>query len=128
MSKSAVYLALGRPDRVRYGSRAGVPFETWIYTTTRSEIVPGYYPTFYGLGYYQYGAPFYGYRGLYGYYPFGPSVWGDTLSYRYRIRLRSSKGIAVPAGNTFAKKWIDHGGDVSKLPTQEAKRAASWDP
>jgi hypothetical protein len=81
MSRSAVYLAWGRPDRVRYGSRAGVPFETWIYTTTRSEIVPGYYPTFYGLGYYQYGAPFYGYRGLYGYYPFGPSIWGDTLSY-----------------------------------------------
>src|ERR1700686_2873062 len=80
LSRAAVYLAWGRPDRLRYGSRAGVPFEAWIYTTTRSEIVPGYYPSFYGFGYYPYGwsRPFYGRGGFYGDYPFNP-YFDDAL-------------------------------------------------
>jgi len=85
MPRSAVYLAWGRPDRVRYGSRARVPFEAWIYTTTRSEIVPGYYPS-YGFGYY----PCAGYRpfyGQYGHYPFAPFMWGDTLSYEVPYKI-----------------------------------------
>jgi hypothetical protein len=83
LSRAAVYLAWGRPDRLRYGSRAGVPFEAWIYTTTRSEIVPGYYPSFYGFGYYRYGwsRPFYGRRGFYGYYPLSPYLGDDIVDY-----------------------------------------------
>ncbi len=82
MPRAAVFLAWGRPDRVRYGSRAGIPFEVWIYTTTRSEIVPGYYPSFSGFGYYRYGwnRPFYGHHGFYG-YPFSPYLSDDIVSY-----------------------------------------------
>jgi hypothetical protein len=89
MPSVAVYLAWGRPDRVRYGSRAGVPFEAWIYTTTRSEIVPGYYPGFYGYGYYQYGwsRPFYGRRGFYGYYPFDPYIGPDVIDYEVPYKI-----------------------------------------
>jgi hypothetical protein len=36
MSKSAVFLAWGNPDRIRSGVRQGHPFEAWIYTTTRT--------------------------------------------------------------------------------------------
>jgi hypothetical protein len=79
LSKAAVYLAWGRPDRLRYGSRAGVPFEAWIYTTIRSEIVPGYYPSFYGYGLSR---PFYGRRGWgYGYYPFNSYFDDDLVDY-----------------------------------------------
>jgi len=83
LSRSAVYLAWGRPDRLRYGSRAGAPFEAWIYTTTRSEFVPGYYSSFYGFGYYGSGwsRPFYGHRGFYGYYPFNPYFGNDVVDY-----------------------------------------------
>jgi len=82
MTRAAVYMAWGKPDRVRYGSRAGVPFEAWIYTTTRSEIVPGDYPPFSGYGYYRYGwsRPFYGRGGFYGYYPFNPYI-SDIVDY-----------------------------------------------
>jgi len=34
MSKAAVFLAWGNPDRIRSGVRQGHPFEVWIYTTT----------------------------------------------------------------------------------------------
>ena len=78
MSKSAVYLALGRPDRVRArGSGAGVPFETWIYTdhaeakSCQATIRPS---TDWDI--ISTVRRFTGYRGPYGYYPFGPSVWG----------------------------------------------------
>jgi hypothetical protein len=85
MSTAAVYLAWGRPDRRRYGSRAGVPFEAWIYTTTRTEIAPGYYPSFYGVGYGRFGwsRRFYGPRGFYGdgYYPFDPYLGSDLIDY-----------------------------------------------
>jgi hypothetical protein len=86
MSKAAVYLAWGRPDRTRYGSRAGVPFEAWIYTTIRTEIAPGYDPGFYGFGYGRFGwsrryygpRAFYGYGYGYGYYPYLDS---DLINY-----------------------------------------------
>jgi hypothetical protein len=85
MSTAAVYLAWGRPDRRRYGSRDGVPFEAWIYTTTRTEIAPGYYPSFYGVGYGRFGwsRRFYGPRGFYGdgYYPFDPYLGSDLIDY-----------------------------------------------
>ncbi|HEY4781052.1 MAG TPA: hypothetical protein VIH54_04485, partial [Chthoniobacterales bacterium] len=40
MSKAAVFLAWGNPDRIRSGVRDGHPFEAWIYTTTRTTILP----------------------------------------------------------------------------------------
>jgi hypothetical protein len=81
MPKAAVYLSWGRPDRVRYG-RAGVPFEAWTYTTIRSEVGTGDYPSFYGFGYYRYGwyRPYFGNGGYYG-YPFSPYLGDDIVSY-----------------------------------------------
>ena len=38
MSEDAVFLAWGRPDRVRSGSRQGIQTETWLYT--RHDPVP----------------------------------------------------------------------------------------
>jgi hypothetical protein len=89
MPSAAVYLAWGRADRVRYGSRAGVPFEAWIYTTTRSEIVPDYYPSFYGYGYYRYGwsRRFYGSGGFYGYYPFDPYIGANIIDYEVPYKI-----------------------------------------
>ena len=82
ISRAAVYLAWGRPDRLRYGSRSGVPFEAWIYATTRSEFAPGYYPAFYGFGYGRFGwsRRFYGPAGFYG-YPFNPYIDSDLVDY-----------------------------------------------
>jgi hypothetical protein len=84
MSKAAVYLAWGRPDRIQFGNRAGTPFEVWIYTTTQTEIVSGYYPTFDGFGYARYGwyRPFFRQRGFYGYYPFHPYLGNDLVYYQ----------------------------------------------
>ena len=94
MSTAAVYLAWGRPDRVRQGNRAGVPFEAWIYTTTRSEFVSGYYPGFYGYGNYLSGwpGPFYGRHGFYGYYGFSPYFEPDIIDYEvpYKIAFFSN--------------------------------------
>lgn len=89
LSTAAVYLAWGRPDRVRQGSRAGVPFEAWIYTTTRSEFVPGYYPGFYGYGYYGSGwpGPFYRRHGFYGYYGFNPYFEPDIIDYEVPYKI-----------------------------------------
>jgi hypothetical protein len=86
MSRAAVYLACGRPDRMKYGNRGGVPFEAWIYTTTRTEIAPGYYPAFYGFGGYGrfgWSRRFYGPGGFYGYgyYPFNPYLDSDLIDY-----------------------------------------------
>jgi hypothetical protein len=88
MSKAAVYLAWGKPDRLRYGSRAGVPFEAWIYTTTQSEIGLGYSPGFYGYGYGRYGwsRRFYGSRGFYGYSRFNPYLDDDIFDYEVPYR------------------------------------------
>jgi hypothetical protein len=82
MSKAAVYLAWGKPDRIRTGVRAGNPFEAWTYTTVQSTIDP--YPGFYGFGYYRYGwhgtwGPYGRYRGFYGIYPYDP--YPDVISY-----------------------------------------------
>src|SRR5215472_3575383 len=33
MPKAAVFLAWGKPDRIRTGVRLGHPFEAWVYTT-----------------------------------------------------------------------------------------------
>jgi hypothetical protein len=52
MSPDAVYLALGRPDRVVRGSDKGIPFEVWRYTTLqpvyRSSWSAGYGPVYGG--------------------------------------------------------------------------------
>jgi hypothetical protein len=60
MSPDAVYLALGRPDRVIRGSDNGRPFEQWRYTELqpvyRTGISMGYgygYPRHHGRGYYD---------------------------------------------------------------------------
>lgn len=72
MSKPAVFLAWGRPDSIRQGSRQGVPYETWHYTAhlahSRTNLSLGY-----GYG----GPPYYPYYGRYYGYPyigFYPSV------------------------------------------------------
>jgi hypothetical protein len=107
MSTAAVYLAWGRPDRVRQGSRAGVPFEAWIYTTTRSEFVSGCYPGFYGYGNYRSG-----WRG----HSMGDTVFmattGSVLTssrtsstMRSPTRLHSSRETAAPAGSTVAEQF-----------------------
>jgi hypothetical protein len=43
MPKAAVFLAWGNPDRIRSGVRLGHSFEAWVYTTTRSTVLPDYY-------------------------------------------------------------------------------------
>jgi len=53
LSKSAVFLAWGRPDHIRYGNRRGHPYEAWVYTMTWNEVVPDFYPSFYDFGYYR---------------------------------------------------------------------------
>ena len=80
MSKAAVFLAWGHPDAIRYGSRAGHRFEAWVYTTTRSEIVTSYYPTFYRFGFYHYGGywPYGRFHG--GFYPADPFI-DQVVSY-----------------------------------------------
>ncbi len=73
MPKQGVFLAWGRPDDVRQGSKSGVPYETWHYTNfrahSRTHLSLGYG---YGLDpYYPY------YRGRYYRHPhfgFHPSV------------------------------------------------------
>jgi len=74
MPKEAVFLAWGHPDSVRSGSRTGRPFEAWVYTTTQSQFVSGYYPTFDRFGYYRYGGywPYWPYHG--GFYPGDPFI------------------------------------------------------
>jgi hypothetical protein len=42
MSRDAVWLAWGRPDQVRHGSRAGDPRETWLYHASYNEMVPSW--------------------------------------------------------------------------------------
>src|SRR5262245_3179468 len=44
MPKAAVFLAWGKPDRIRSGVRLGHPFEAWLYTTTRSTVPFDPYP------------------------------------------------------------------------------------
>jgi hypothetical protein len=91
MPKSAIYLAWGRADRVRFGSRAGHPFEAWVYTTTQSQIVTSYYPTFYRFGYYRYGGywPYHHFWG--GRYPFDPFV-DDVVTYEVPYKVAFFEG------------------------------------
>jgi hypothetical protein len=65
LPKAAVYIAWGRPDRIRSGFRSGHPFEAWVCTQVRSVYVSDYYPRFFRFGFYHYygywgGFPFYG--------------------------------------------------------------------
>jgi hypothetical protein len=65
LPQAAVYIAWGRPDRIRHGVRQGVPFEAWVYTQIQSIYAPSYYPQFYRFGLYRYsgywgGFPYYG--------------------------------------------------------------------
>jgi hypothetical protein len=91
MPKSAVYLAWGRADRIRFGSRAGHPFEAWIYTTTQSQIVTNYYPTFYRFGYYRYGGywPYHRFHG--GFYSLDPFV-DEIVSYEVPYKVAFFEG------------------------------------
>ena len=55
MPKAAVFLAWGKADRIPSGVRLGHPFEAWVYTTTRTTVLPDYYyyPSFYRFGYFR---------------------------------------------------------------------------
>jgi hypothetical protein len=90
MSKAAVFLAWGNPDRIRSGVRDAHPFEAWIYTTTRTTILPDYYyyPGFYRFGYFRGGVwrhhhHFYSF-GLYS-YPFDPYPYTVAYEVPYKI-------------------------------------------
>jgi hypothetical protein len=87
MSKDAVYIAWGKPDRIRYGSRAGISYEAWIYTTLRTEVAPYPYPypAPYGFGYYPYGRIGW-YGGYYGFYPYDPFLF-DTVTYEVPYKI-----------------------------------------
>jgi hypothetical protein len=87
MSKEAVLIAWGKPDRVSTGSMNGRMAETWTYTTLR----PIYRP-YYGLGL---GIGPYGYR-HHGIYPgaafgMGPDYVPVTSSV---VRFRNNRVIA----------------------------------
>jgi len=87
MSKDAVVIAWGKPDRVTTGSLNGKMVETWIYTSMR----PIYRP-YYGLGV---GIGGYGYR-HHGIYPgasfgMGPDYVPVTSSV---VRFRNNHVIA----------------------------------
>ena len=73
MSKAAVFLAWGNPDRIRSGERQGHPFEAWVYTTTRTIVLPDYYYSpglYFRGGVWRHHHHFYTF-GLYS-YPFDP--------------------------------------------------------
>jgi len=91
MAKSAVFIAWGHPDHVRFGSRAGHYYEAWVYTTTQSQYVPGYYPTFYRFGYYRYGGYWPYWRYPYGFYPLDPFA-GDFVSYEVPYKVAFFEG------------------------------------
>ncbi len=77
LAKEAVFLAWGRPDDIRNGSKNGVPYETWHYKTHRPYSRVGFSLGYgYGLDpyYRHYRGPYYSYP----YYGFHPSV---TTSY-----------------------------------------------
>lgn len=42
MSKNAVYIAWGNPDRITYGSKHGIPDEKWLYFGYDFAQVPSY--------------------------------------------------------------------------------------
>ena len=78
MDKQAVFLAWGRPDDIREGSRSGVPYETWIYTATRA-----YTQTYLSMGYgYGPGSFYHGYGGRYYRQPHLGFEPGVATSYR----------------------------------------------
>jgi hypothetical protein len=90
MSKAAVFLAWGNPDRIRTGVRLGYPFEAWVYTFERSAVLPDYYyyPGFYRFGYFRGGVwrhhhHFYSF-GLYS-YPFDPYPYIVSYEVPYKI-------------------------------------------
>ena len=89
LSRAAVFLAWGKPDRVRYGVRQGHPFEVWIYTTSRSAVLPSYYyPGLYGFGYFRGGTWVHHHHfysiGLYS-YPFDP--YPEIISYEVPYKM-----------------------------------------
>jgi hypothetical protein len=51
MNKQAVYIAFGRPERVVRGVSKSGEVESWIYTTTQSAYVGGYYGAGWGPGF-----------------------------------------------------------------------------
>jgi hypothetical protein len=89
MANAAVLLAWGKPNQIRSGMRKGSPFEVWIYTTTRSTVLPSYYyPGLYGFGSYRgriwlHHHHFYSF-GLYT-YPFDP--YPDIVSYEIPYKI-----------------------------------------
>jgi len=69
MSKQAVYIAWGRPNRVSKGTEKGKTFERWSFT--RYETVPTHSA---GIGY---GGAYGGYGGYYG--PYGGAGFYDPV-------------------------------------------------
>lgn len=59
MSKKAVFLAWGRPSTSINGSRNGVDFQRWIYTSYQPVYTNRFYGG-YGYGWGRYGRPYYG--------------------------------------------------------------------
>jgi hypothetical protein len=51
MGKQAVYIAFGRPDQTVHGVSKAGDVESWIYTTTQTAYVGGFYGGGWGPGY-----------------------------------------------------------------------------
>jgi hypothetical protein len=103
LPKSAVLLALGKPDHMRNGVRMGRSFEAWIYTTTQTEFVPGYYPGLYQFGYYRYHRyfPYHRFGGFYGDF-YGPFL-DDTISYEVPLRtVFFENGVCTGWDNNYS--------------------------
>ncbi|MBV9390646.1 MAG: hypothetical protein JOY96_02010 [Verrucomicrobia bacterium] len=91
-SRSTVYLAWGPPDRVRYGSRAGRPFEAWIYTRVQSSVLPSSFPTFYRFGPYRYSG-YWPYNRFYGFYPYPYDPFlDDIITYEVPFKVAFFEG------------------------------------
>jgi hypothetical protein len=90
MSKDAVLIAWGRPDRVTSGSAGGRATETWSYTSMRPIYRPHYGL---GLGYGSYGHHGYRHRHFYPSASFGmgPDYIPVTSSV---VRFRGNRVIA----------------------------------
>ena len=90
MPKAAVFLAWGKPDRIRSGVRLGHPFEAWVYTTTGTTVLPDYYyyPGFYRFGYFR-GAVWRHHHHFYSFgpysYPFDPYPYIVSYEVPYKI-------------------------------------------
>ncbi|MCB1225759.1 MAG: hypothetical protein KDK99_08130 [Verrucomicrobiales bacterium] len=73
MTKEAVFLAAGRPNRVESGRKAGKSYERWTYEGQRPVWINNYGAGWGGWGWGGWGGPYCN-GGLGGWYNQGPSV------------------------------------------------------